>query len=113
MSKRFTALLMALVLVVGILAVPAMAVTGGMVSPHACTHPRQTSGPISWTSGWHTTTSYSCVHGYGGADERQTRTGKKKHACLDCGYTYFTEEVENRIFCRPQNMVCSLDHEIM
>ena len=62
MSKRFTALLMAIVLMVGVLAVPAMAATGDTVSPQACSHPVKIYTGYYETD-WLTINSYTCVHG--------------------------------------------------
>ena len=115
MSKRFTALLMAIVLMVGVLAVPAMAATGGgTVSPQACSHPVKDARPVYGP--WLATGSYACIHGYApNRDETQTRSVYLDIYCRYCnvymGRTSTTPE--NRIFCLAQNRVCTHDHEIM
>lgn len=115
MSKRFTALLMALVLMVGILAVPAMAATGDTVSPQACSHPVKIYTGYYETD-WLTINSYTCVHGYSSnRDEVQRGKAYESIYCKYCNAYMglrFVGPVQ-RIFCLAQNRVCTHDHDIM
>lgn len=115
MSKRFTALLMALVLVVGVFAVPAMAATGDTVSPQACSHPVKIYTGYYETD-WLTINSYTCVHGYSSnRDEVQRGKAYQNIYCGNCGDYLGNRFVgtEQRIFCLAQNRVCTHDHDIM
>lgn len=88
MTKRMVSLLMALVLMVGILAVPAMAASQGDegIMPHGSVCPICRGNCIvSITNEWRAESRSSCVHGKNGYDIISRKYVITKTSCTGCG----------------------------
>ena len=103
-AKKLVALLMAVVLMVGIFAVPAMAAAEDSVSPHTCQH---SSTSISVTeTGWQHLSSWACTHNKNGvgADRREMKQYITRTICDYCGDIVKTStRSEYRTYCSYQN----------
>ena len=101
MSKRFTALLMALVLVVGVLAVPASAATGEIIQPQSI--PGCQCAPPNVVTRWdeanysvRLTTCYFAMPNCRGDYAAMKYEGQK---CTKCGHSTNRKPVESGGFC--------------
>ena len=105
-SKRFVSLLLALVLMVGILAVPAMAAETP-ASARACNHPT-TIVSSSYTA-WRVLGTAPCQHGCTGQlDRNESRVATLHYRCTQCGVEHKTTNVtEYRTYCIGQGAVVS------
>ena len=101
MLKRFTALLMAIVLMVGVLAVPASAATGEIIQPHSI--PGCQCAPPNVVTRWdeanysvRLTTCYFAMPNCRGDYAAMKYEGQK---CTKCGHSTNRKPVESGGFC--------------
>lgn len=105
-TGRVLALLLALMMMVAVVAVPASAtevsneanVTIEVIEPRrlpACGCGGVFVARTTWESTWHANGQATCIHHRYGMDKLYIRYGTKVTACSSCGEVYSTEQVSS------------------
>lgn len=105
--KRLLAVLCVLVVLVTIFAIAASAYTGTACT--ACKKSTNLGTYMGPNPTWVTTSSYNCMHGTSGQDQRQQYSGQIH--CFDCGNEF--DGTIYRVLCRSTGNVYNVPDEVM